>query len=130
MANTASSWTIATSPGLLERCLRALSHYLRIAIGSVFILIGFLGIILPGLPATPFFLVASLVIGRRSRLLRRASISGKRSLRRWATHEHPTAKRVGGWSLTVQRDTSRRLRRINWWLATRQIALRRRFLRA
>jgi len=102
----------------------------RIAIGSIFILIGFLGIILPGLPATPFFLVASLVIGRRSRLLRRASIIGKHRLRRWATHEHPAAKRLGGWSLAVQRDTSRRLRRINWWLATRQIALCRRFLRA
>ena len=129
MANTASSWQLTTSPGLIERGLRALSHYLRIAIGSIFILIGFLGIILPGLPATPFFLVASLIIGRRSRLLRRASISGKQAIRRWASHEHPAAKRLGRWSLAVQRDTSRRLRRINRWLATRSNTLRRRLLR-
>ena len=130
MANPASSLQIVVAPGLLERCLRALSHYVRIAFGSVFILIGFLGIILPGLPATPWFLLASLIIGRRSRLLRRASIAGKQALRRWAGHEHPTAQSLGRWSLAVQRDTSRRLRRINWWLAGRNIALRRRFLRA
>ena len=117
-------------PSSPERLLRAASHYVRLAIGSVFILIGFLGILLPGLPATPFFLVASLVIGRRSRLLRRASIGGKQSLRRWASHEHPVTRRLGGWSLAVQRDTSRRLRRINRWLAARNVALRRRFLRA
>jgi hypothetical protein len=117
-------------PRLPERLLSAFFHYLRLVIGCIFIAIGILGVILPVLPGTIWLILASLIIGKRSRMLRRANVAGKRMLRGWRRHDHPLIRRLGRWSVAAQRDTSRRLRRIDRWLAERQSALRRRLLRA
>jgi hypothetical protein len=92
----------------------------RLLIGGILIFIGCLGVVLPILPGMPFFILGSLVIGRRSRPFRQASIAGKRFLKRWSAHQRPWLARTGRWSLLAQRDTSRRLRRLLWWWQTRQ----------
>jgi hypothetical protein len=51
-------------------------------------------------------------------------------LRRWAAHDQRIVRAIGGWSVAAQRDTSRRLRRINLWCAAQGNGLRRRLLRA
>lgn len=130
MAQTASSQQSIPVPGVLPRILHLTSHYLRLVVGCVFIVVGILGVILPVLPGTIWFVVATLIIGKRSRLLRRLSVAGKRWLRRWAAHEHRAVSIFGGWSLAAQRDTSRRLRRINAWIDSRGRVLRRRLMRA
>lgn len=130
MARTISPSTTSPPPRLLERALSAFFHYLRLIIGCIFIVIGILGVILPVLPGTIWLILASLIIGKRSRTLRRASVAGKRMLRRWTAHEREFVRRVGRWSVAAQQDTSRRLRRIDRWMAERENALRRRLLRA
>jgi hypothetical protein len=130
MAQTITPPKSTTPPRLLDRLLGAFFHYLRLIIGCIFIVIGILGVILPVLPGTIWLIIASLIIGKRSRILRRASVAGKRWLRRWAALEQPIIRGLGRWSLGMQQDTSRSLRRINRWMADRQNALRRRLLRA
>ena len=93
---------------------------LRLLVGGILIFIGCLGVILPILPGMPFFILGSLVIGRRSRPFRQTSIAGKRFLKRWAAQQRPWLARTGRWSLLAQRDTSRRLRRLLWWWQGRQ----------
>lgn len=110
--------------------MRGLSHYLRFIIASIFIVIGILGVILPVLPGTVWFIIASLIIGRRSLLLRRLSVAGKRMLRRWTKHRNGFVRWIGRWSVEMQCDTSRRLRRINGWIDRQVDGLRRRFVRA
>lgn len=102
---------------------------LRMLVGGLLIFIGCLGVVLPILPGMPFFILGSLVIGRRSRPFRRASIAGKRFLKRWAVHERPWLARTGRWSLLAQRDTSRRLRRLLWWWQGHQRLIARRVRR-
>src|SRR5215213_5193043 len=130
MAQTLTPPQATTPPRLLERLLRAIFHYLRVVIACIFIVIGILGVILPILPGTIWLIIASLIIGKESRLLRRASVAGKRWLRRLAAHERPGVRWLGRWSLLAQRDTSCRLRRVNWWLAGLQATLLRRVRRA
>lgn len=93
---------------------------LRLLVGGGLIVIGILGVVLPILPGMPFLITGSLIIGRRSRPLRRASVAGKQFLKRWAAHERPWLARTGRWSLLAQRDSSRRLRRLLWWWQGRQ----------
>src|SRR5918997_844984 len=85
------------------------------------------------MPGMPWFIIGILLIGRRSRTLRRASVAGKRLLRRWARDERPVVAAVGRWSLGSWRDTARQLRRMEaWWGAwwgAKQVAVRRRFAR-
>lgn len=130
MAQAASSRQITASPRLWERLVGGFFHYLRLIIGCIFIVIGILGIILPVLPGTIWLIIATLLIGKRSRVLRRASIVGKRWLRAWAAHDQPLVRRLGRWSVAAQRDTSCRLRRVNWRLAAWGDSLRRRLVRA
>jgi hypothetical protein len=106
----------------LLRAFALLAHSLRLLLGCGLIVVGILGVILPVLPGMPFLILGTLVIGRRSRLLRRASVGGKRALRRWAVHERPLVGRLGRWGLAAQRDSSRRLRHIVWWLRARRRA--------
>src|SRR6476469_6305605 len=80
-------------PTPAARLGRALARTIRLAIGIVLIVIGILGVILPLLPATPFFLLATLVIGKESRLMRHFSIWGKRRLRRLACDERALVRR-------------------------------------
>jgi len=60
-----------------------------VAAGLLFVGLGYLGVLLPGLPATPFLLVASYFFVRSSprlhRWLNRSPIFG-RLLRDWETH--------------------------------------------
>lgn len=130
MAQSLPHTQVGARPRLLERLLGAIFHYLRLVIGCVFIVIGILGVILPILPGTVWFVIASLIIGKRSRLLRRLSVSGKQMLRGWAGRDQRIVRWIGRWSVAAQRDTSRRLRRINFWFAAQQNNLRRRLLRA
>ena len=109
---------------------RRLARALRLAVGGVFIILGILGAILPLIPATPFFLLASLIIGRHSRLARRSSVWGKRQLRRLASHERHLVRLGGQFALRLQQDTSCRLRRFNRWLATRRNTIARRVVSA
>lgn len=90
-------------------------HSLRVMVGGGLIVVGILGVVLPVLPGMPFLILGTLVMGRRSRPLRRSSVAGKRFLQRWAAHERPWVARVGRWSLMAQRDSSRRLRHLLWW---------------
>ena len=129
MAQTVIPSQVTAPPRLLERLLRTVFHYLRVVIACVFIVVGILGVILPVLPGTIWLIIASLIVGKESRLLRRASVAGKRWLRRLADHEHAVVRRLGRWSLLAQRDTSCRLRRVNWWLAGVQVAVLRRVRR-
>ena len=112
--------------GAIRRGGILLIQALRLLIGGILILIGCLGVVLPILPGMPFFILGSLVIGRRSRPFRRASIAGKRFLKRWAAHQRSWLARTGRWSLLAQRDTSRRLRRLFWWWQGQQRAIARR----
>ncbi len=130
MAQAASSPQATPPPRLLERLVSAFFHYLRLIIGCFFIVLGVLGVILPGFPGTVWLIIATLIIGKRSRSLRRVSVAGKRWLRGWAAHEQPVVRWLGRWAVAVQRDTSRRLRRVNWRLAAWQGSLRRRLARA
>jgi hypothetical protein len=130
MARTIVPAETSPPPRLVDRLLSAFFHYLRLIIGFIFIVIGILGVILPVLPGTIWLIIASLIIGKRSRMLRRASVAGKRGLRRWAAHPQPIIGGLGRWSLGMQHDTSRSLRRVNRWMGDRQNALRRRLLRA
>jgi hypothetical protein len=114
---------MANVANLALRAVRFLAHSLRFIVGGGLILLGILGVILPVLPGMPFLILGTLVLGRRSRTLRRGSVWGKRALRRWAAHEGPIVGRIGRWGLAAQRDSSRSLRRIIWWLG----AQRRRF---
>lgn len=114
---------MAESTPFLVRALALLAHSLRLLIGGGLITLGILGVILPILPGMPFLILGTLVIGRRSRLLRLASVGGKQALRRWAKHERPLVGNVGRWGLEAQRDSSRRLRHIFWWLHARRRAL-------
>lgn len=98
----------------------------RLILGWAFIALGILGAILPVLPGMPFLIIGTLLLGRHSRLARRASVGGKRLLRRWAADERPAVRAAGRWALRTQRDTSCRLRRVTWWLAARQRAWGRR----
>jgi hypothetical protein len=117
---------MASATQFLVRALALLAHSLRLLLGGGLIVVGILGVILPILPGMPFLILGTLVIGRRSRLLRQASVGGKQALRRWAAHERPLVSRLGRWGLAAQRDSSRRLRHIFWWVQTRQRAMRRR----
>ena len=130
MAQTLPHTQSSARPRLFERLLGAVFHYMRLIIGCVFIVIGILGVILPVLPGTVWLVIASLIIGKRSRMLRRLSVTGKQLLRRWAEHDQRIIGWIGRWSVAAQRDTSRRLRRINFWFAAQQNSLRRRLLRA
>ena len=101
---------------LSRRLLLFLWRSARLILGWAFIALGVLGVILPVLPGTIWLIIGALLIGRRSRILRRASVAGKRFLRRWAAHPHPVVGAVGRWALQSQRDTSRQLRRLDrWW---------------
>ena len=51
-------------------------------------------------------------------------------LRGWAGHNNGGVRMLGRWSVMMQCDTSRRLRRINGWIDRRALALHRRFARA
>jgi uncharacterized protein len=46
-----------------------MKRFIFIAIGSLFVCIGFVGVILPGLPATPFLIIASAFYFRSSEKL-------------------------------------------------------------
>ena len=111
---------------LLRRAGLFLWLSIRVILGCAFILLGILGVILPILPGMSWLIIGTWLIGRRSRLLRRANVWGKRLLRRWAALDRPVAGAVGRWALRSQRDTSRRLRRIGWWWEARQGAWGRR----
>lgn len=123
------SRTVAVAPTLLRRVWRSLWLSARLILGWAFIVVGILGVILPVLPGMPFLLIGSLLIGRRSRLLRQASVWGKRTLRRWAALDRPIVGAAGRWALRTQRDTSCQLRRITWWCLERQAAWQRRLAR-
>jgi hypothetical protein len=130
MAQTIIPPQATTPPRPLERLLRAVFHYLRVVLACIFVVIGILGVILPVLPGTIWLIIATLIIGRESRLLRQGSVAGKRWLRRLAAHKNPVVGWVGSWSVAAQRDTSRSLRRVNWWLARMQASILRRVRRA
>lgn len=117
-------------PTLAIRLGRTLARTIRLTVGIVLIIIGILGVILPLLPATPFFLLATLVIGKQSRLMRHFSVWGKRRLRRLARHEHALVRRAGLLALRLQRETSRRTRQVNRWTAERQRRVTRRLIGA
>lgn len=119
-----------TPPRLVERLLKGFFHYLRVVLACIFVVIGILGVILPVLPGTIWLIIATLIIGRESRLLRKGSVAGKRWLRQLSAHRNPVVGWVGRWSVAAQRDTSRSLRRVNWGLARMQAALLRRVRRA
>ena len=104
----------------IRRGLALLIRSLRYLVGGTLIVIGILGVVLPILPGMPFLISGSLIIGRRSRPFRLASVAGKRFLKRWSAHERPWLARTGRWSLLAQRDSSRRLRRMLWWWQVRQ----------
>ncbi len=112
--------TAAATLILLRRTGLFLWLSARVILGCAFILLGILGVILPILPGMPWLIIGTLLIGRRSRLLRHVSVWGKLTLRRWAVLDRPIAGALGRWALQTQRDTSRRLRRIAWWWAERQ----------
>ena len=121
---------MASAARFLLWALIILGHSLRLFLGGGLIVVGILGVILPILPGMPFLILGTLVIGRRSRLLRRASVGGKQALRRYAAHEHPLVGRLGRWGLVAQRDSSRRLRHLLWWWQARQRMLGQRLRRA
>ena len=114
---------------LLRRVWFSLWRSARLILGWAFIALGILGVILPLLPGMPFLLIGTLLIGRRSRLMRQASVWGKRMLRRWAALDRPVVGAVGRWALRTQRDTSCQLRRITWWCLERWEAWQRRLAR-
>ncbi len=114
----------------LWRAISLLVHSVRLLIGGGLIMVGILGVVLPILPGMPFFILGTLVIGRRSRIFRQGSVAGKRFLQRWATHERPWVAHLGRWSLLAQRDTSRRLRHLLWWWQGRQRLLSQRLRKA
>ncbi len=110
-------------PGLTRaarQALRLLTRSLRFIVGGALITLGILGVILPILPGMPFLILGTLVIGRHSRLLRQMSVGGKRLLRSWAHHPRPHIAKLGRWSRVTQRDSSRRVRHIVWWLRARR----------
>ena len=106
-------------PHLLRRVGRLLSHYARLILGVGFILLGIAGVILPVLPGTIWLIIGTLLIGKRSRLLRRMAVGSKLLLRRWAASERPLAGALGRWALRTQRDSSRQLRHAVWWCQAR-----------
>jgi hypothetical protein len=121
---------MANAARFMLSALVILAHSLRLFVGGGLIVVGILGVILPILPGMPFLILGTLVVGRRSRLLRRASVGGKQLLRRWAAHERPLVGRLGRWGLVAQRDSARRLRHLLWWWQARQRTLGQRVRRA
>lgn len=113
------SETGTARPHLLRRAGRLLAHYARLILGVGFILLGIAGVILPVLPGTIWLIIGTLLIGKRSRLLRRVAVGGKLLLRRWAATERPVAGAIGHWALRTQRDSSRQLRHAVWWCQAR-----------
>lgn len=105
---------------LARRAIFFLWRSARLILGWGFIALGVLGVILPVLPGTIWLIIGALLIGRRSRILRQASVAGKRLLRRWAAHPHPITGALGRWALQSQQDTSRQLRRLDRWWQSRQ----------
>jgi hypothetical protein len=83
----------------------------RQMLGWCLIIIGIPITLLP----TPFGIVLVVfgiaLVGRRSPILRRASIVIKRLLRRWAALNIPVIGQTGRIALHIQQDISRQLRR-------------------
>lgn len=69
--------------------VRGWKRVLYVFLGLIFVGLGYLGVLLPGLPATPFLMIASYFFVRSSprlhRWLHRAPLVG-RLLRDWETH--------------------------------------------
>lgn len=67
---------------LLRISLKQIWLVLRQMVGWLFIIIGLLGMILPG-PGIPFFILGVLLVGRRHHVLRRSWVFIRLTLRHW-----------------------------------------------
>jgi len=99
---------------------------LRQVLGWIFILLGLLGLVLPILQGVIFLVIGIALVGRRNPLIRRASVSFKLFLRRWAALPTPLIGRLGRVALRGQQEVSRQRRRLHWWRIERRRKAQRR----
>ena len=78
-----------------KRRVPALPHPARRSLALLCVLLGVAGCILPIMPGLPFFVVAARLLGRRDRLLRRAIVGGRRTLRWMRAARQPILRRAG-----------------------------------
>ncbi|HNP72378.1 MAG TPA: hypothetical protein PKK15_14760 [Kouleothrix sp.] len=112
---------MVATPGPLAQSKIALSAVwkhtwpvLRPALGWTCIALGLLGVVLPVIPGLPLLFPGIALVGRRTWLIRWASVQIKRALRRWAPLRLPLIGPVGLWALRAQQQISRQRRRLAW----------------
>lgn len=88
---------------------------LRPVLGWSSLTLGVLGMIVPIVPGIPFLVLGTVLIGRRTWLIRWMGVHWKLTLRRWATLRTPLIGPLGRWAWRVQQETSRQRRRFVWW---------------
>ncbi len=88
---------------------------LRPILGWFLILVGLVGIPLPIIHGTVFLIMGISLVGRRHIVIRWCRVQGKLFLRHWATLHYPVLRATGRLAVRVQRNFSRKTRRLMWW---------------
>jgi|GEM_PF-1369021 hypothetical protein len=94
----------------------------RPILGWVLLIGGIAGCVLPVLPGIPMIMLGIALVGRRTWLVRWASVHYKLLVRWWAERPQPWLAYWGRIALRVQQEASRQRRRLAIWQRNRRTA--------